>query len=446
MKMNEGRIKILHITPHLGGGVGRVLLNYLIKVNDDHLFKHQVACLDYANDYALAAAKNIGLKVVDKLLKDKERLIEMIFEADIVLMHWWNHPLLYDFLVRVTLPPCRLIIWSHISGFNAPYVFTEKILTYPDLFVFTTPLSHETKEVQNLNDGQKKSLRVIWSTGGVDHVKSIKPQKHVGFNVGYIGTVDYAKLHPHFLNICNKINIPNVKFIVCGGSNEKEIKAEAEAMGIAGKFDFTGLISNINKYLSIFDVFGYPLASYHYGTCDQVLAEAMAAGVVPVVLSNRMEKYMIKDRITGQVAKNEKAYIKAIEELYNDEHLRKKLSRNAIKYAIDNFTLDKLAKEWKTLFEEALVMPKTKKKWLIRKNRRKITATDVFLESLGNYGNQFSDYCSAKSENKKNQALEAIVSLGKSATWQSETKGSVHQYKKIFSNDPYLSTWSKVMK
>ena len=44
------KIKILHITPHLGGGVGRVLLNYLSKVKDDNCFIHQVACLDYAID------------------------------------------------------------------------------------------------------------------------------------------------------------------------------------------------------------------------------------------------------------------------------------------------------------------------------------------------------------------------------------------------------------
>ena len=63
MNMKERRIKILHITPHLGGGVGRVVLNYLTKTKNDPLFEHQLACLDYANDYAKIISRNIGIKL-----------------------------------------------------------------------------------------------------------------------------------------------------------------------------------------------------------------------------------------------------------------------------------------------------------------------------------------------------------------------------------------------
>ncbi|MDP2843030.1 MAG: hypothetical protein Q8O06_05275, partial [Acetobacterium sp.] len=152
------KTKILHVTPHLGGGVGRVLLNYFTKVNDDKSLIHEVACLDYANKHALDVAKNIGLMLTDRMAGNGQQLLSMIAGADIVLIHWWNHPLLYDFLVRTVLPPCRVAMWSHISGFHPPYVFTEKIFRYPDVFVFTTPVSYETREVQSLSDEQKKSL------------------------------------------------------------------------------------------------------------------------------------------------------------------------------------------------------------------------------------------------------------------------------------------------
>ena len=50
--MKKQIIKILHITPHLGGGVGRVVLNYLSKYKNNLDIKHRVVCLDYANDEA----------------------------------------------------------------------------------------------------------------------------------------------------------------------------------------------------------------------------------------------------------------------------------------------------------------------------------------------------------------------------------------------------------
>lgn len=440
------KARILHVTPHLGGGVGRVLLNYFTIVKDDQSYIHDVACLDYANDHALDEAKNIGLALTDRMGGKWQQLLAMIAEADIVLIHWWNHPLLYDFLVRTELPPCRIVMWSHISGFHPPYVFSEKIFHYPDLFVFTTPVSYETKELNDLSDEQKKSLRVVWSTGGVEHVKNVKPQAHAGFNVGYIGTVDYCKLHPDFLDICSQVDIQDVNFIVCGGPKEKEILREAECLGISGRFAFTGLVSDITKYLSEFDVFGYPLAPYHYGTCDQVLAESMACGVVPVVFSNRMENQMVQNGVTGIVVDNKEDYGNAIKKLYSNKGLRTLLSENAREYANKTFSLEVLNNEWGKVFEEMLVLPKTARKWKVDKPIKDISAKDVFLESLGEHGQEFISYCNAVSDQEKEICLKKIKELAKSPIWQARTRGTVHHYHEFFPHDDQLAFWSRLMK
>ena len=438
--------KVLHITPHLGGGVGRVLLNYLSKVKDDPSFVHKVVCLDYANHKAVEVAKNVGFSLLDNMSRKKRELLDTIADSDIVLIHWWNHPLLYDFLVREQLPSCRVIMWSHNSGFHPPGIFTEKVLAYPDLFVFTTPTSYETKDVQNLSDEQKKFLRVVWSTGGVDHVESVKPKTHTGFNVGYIGTVDYCKMHPDFLNICNQVDIPNVNFIVCGGPKEKELKQEAEHLDIDGKFNIIGRVADIQEYLSLFDIFGYPLASYHYGTCDQTLQESMAAGVVPVVLANPMESYMVKDGVTGIVAKDKEEYIKALQDLYHNRELRNKLSQNAKEYAIDTFSLEQMVNEWDKIFNEALSFPKTVRKWKIDKKIKDMSPKDIFLESLGHHGKDFVSYCNAESDEEKKSAIGKIKKLAESGNWQAKTKSTVHHYNSFFPNDPYLSVWSQLMR
>ncbi|MCL5030015.1 MAG: glycosyltransferase family 4 protein [Bacteroidetes bacterium] len=438
--------KILHITPHLGGGVGRVLINYLSKVKPDTFFSHEVACLDYANDNAFNTVKNIGLHLHDKMAGEHQQLLKMIAAADIVLIHWWNHPLLYDFLVRQTLPPARIIFWSHTSGFHSPYVFTEKALNYPDMFVFTTPISYETNEVRSLPDERRKSLRVVWSTGGVEHVKSVKPKEHTGFNIGYIGTVDYCKMHRDFLKINSKIKIPDAKFIVCGGPSEKQIREESKFYGMDNQYTFTGQIDDITNFLSEFDVFGYPLAPYHYGTCDQALAESMASGVVPVVLSNKMERHMVTDGLTGMVAQNEKEYINAIEKLYLNNELRTYLSINAKKYAVKTFSLDTIKQEWEKVFEEILAFPKTIKKWKINLQGTDISAKDIFLESLGNYAESFISYCNSSSKKEKKKYSDKIKQFAESAVWQADSKGTVHHYHSFFSDDVYLSEWSELMR
>ncbi len=441
--------KILHITSHFGGGVGSVVLNYLSKVTKDNKsFVHTAACLDYANPNAIEASKKAGFSLLSNMSKNKRELLDLIAASDIVLIYWWNHPLLYDFLVREKLPASRVIMWSMIVGSPPPNNFTDKILKYPDIFVFSTPLSFSIKEVRSLSARNKEHLRDIWATGTVDQVKLLKPKKHHGFNVGYIGTVDYAKMHPGFLDLCSQVDIPDANFIVVGGPNGKVLELEAERRGIGRKFNFTGFVSETNKWklLSSFDVFGYPLAPHHYGTCDLALQEAMTAGVVPIVLANSMESYIVKDGITGIVAKNKDEYARAIEELYQNPKRRNLLSKNAKQYAIDTFSLKKMVGDWDKVFNEVLGLPKTVRKWEIDNKIKKITAKEIFLESLGDYGKDFTSYCAARSYKGKMMAIKKIKKLSESINWQSETKSSVHQYHSFFPDDKYLSLWSVLMR
>lgn len=435
--------KILHITAHLGGGVGSVLLNYFKKVKSDTDCVHTVVCLDYANEKAKKVTSEIDMNLYEEMSLCKKELFKLIETTDIVFIHWWNHPLLFDFLVREKLPECRLVMWSHNSGVNPPGVYTNKLLNYADRFVFTTPMSFNTAEIKSLSEDKRNLLRAIWASGGVEDFKHLKHKSHSGFIIGYIGTVDYCKMHSHFLTMSNDIAIPNVKFIVCGGLQEKEIEQEAKELGIQDKFSFKGVVP-IKKYLEVFDVFGYPLGSSHYGTCDQTLQESMAAGIVPVVLANAMETFMVEDGVTGIVANNEKDYVNAIEKLYADPILRNKLSKNAQKYAISTFTLENMENEWNKVIEELMAISKTTKQWPIGKPS--VTIKDVFLESLGTHGKPFSDYCDAKSDKEKTEAIESIKELAKSVNWQTETKGTIYHYNRFFPNDPHISRWDKIMR
>ena len=205
------------------------------------------------------------------------------------------------------------------------------------------------------------------------------------------------------------------------------------------------MVQDIREYLSIFDVFGYPLASYHYGTCDQVLQASMAAGIVPVVFSNSMEDYMVEDKITGIVADTIEDYIKGLEEIYHNHELREFLSKNAKKHANETFKLEKMVKKWENIFNEILVLPKTVKKWEIALEKSDITPKDIFLESLGDYGESFYSYCNAQDEKEKFAAIERIKKLKEFTSWQSKTKGTVDHYYQFFPDDPYLSEWSKLI-
>lgn len=436
---------VIHITPHLGGGVGSVLLNYLAKAKTASDFSHKIFSLEYANEKSVKASGTTGFFLKDKMSGDHEGLLSAAAQADIVLIHWWNHPLLFALLVREAFPPARIIFWSHISGLHPPYVFNEPALEYPDLFVFTSPVSFKTHEVVGLQQAKQERLRVIWSTGGVEHMTSIKPKPHKGFNIGYIGTVDYGKLHARFLDMCLGVDIPDVRFTVCGGSNEKEIQGELTHQEDRDQFTFTGAVADIKPYLAEFDIFGYPLAPYHYGTCEQVLGESMAAGIPPVVLANPTESYIVEDGTTGLVARNEESYARAIESLYHNPDLRTRLANNACEAARKIYSLDLMVQRWEKVFGEALRFPKTSRAWAGRFRGKLVSAAQVFVESLGNYGCEFEKSLTAKNEQENIAALDNIKKLyASSQLWKTKTRGTANHYSYFFPNDDHLKVWASL--
>jgi glycosyltransferase involved in cell wall biosynthesis len=439
-------LEIVHITAHCGGGVGTVLQNYLKYKKGAISQKHEIISLDSINTEAKSFFKNNAIEFIDNIHKKYTLLRQKVKNADIIVLHWWNHPLMMDLLVNVELPACRIAIWSHISGTPPPNTFTNKLFEYPDIFIFTTPLSYLTPEYKNLSEKNKKRIRLIWSTGGVERLKNLKLTKHNYFHIGYIGNLDFTKIHPDFVGICKQVCLKNTRLTVIGPKNKK-ILDQVKNLKLSRRVRFTGYISEKDKWseLSTFDVFGYPLASHHYGTCDQALQEAMAVGAVPVVLNNPMESFMVQNNRTGLVANSISDYISSLGKLKKDFKLRKKLSNNAKKYAFKEYSLNKMARKWDNLYADLIRIKKTAKVWKRPSKSIKLKSYAVFVESLGANSGIFDQYLTGNNIEKV-KAIAQMASLGRKENWTSENKSTVHQYAKFFPKDKILQRWSKIMK
>jgi L-malate glycosyltransferase len=439
-------INILHITPHLGGGVGTVVLNWLKKEEKiSHDFHHKVACLE-ENKNSMKEFLDLGMSIYDGLYFNQSLLMEWIKQSEIVLIHWWNHPTLFDVMVNSEFPACRLIIWNHVSALNPPYTLSSKLIEFADRFIFTSPVSYEAEEIIKLPDHLKEKLGVVWSSCGTEIFKGFKKQQHEGFNVGMTGTVDYGKLHPDFIKMCSNINIPDVRFIVCSGDSQEQVMKDAIKLNIDDKFSFNGRVPSILPYLAIYDVFGYPLQPKHLGTCEQAIGEAMMAGVVPVVLNNPAERYIIENEVTGIIANSQDEYCRAIEYLYHNPETRSRIAKNAVTAAREKYSIRRKMNAWKTIFEEIFGHEKAIRVWDKRKFK---TGSGIFIESLAKYGEMFKEYIHADEQSDEKmlkQSKDVIIKLFNSnSQWYSDNKGGVKQYLRIFPDDYYLNQWNKLL-
>jgi glycosyltransferase involved in cell wall biosynthesis len=198
----------------------------------------------------------------------------------------------------------------------------------------------------------------------MDRFLAIKPKSHDGFNVGYVGTVDWKKMHPEFFTICKELQrkIPAIRFTVVGENKIFQSLGKEQDFISLGRLDidFIGKVDDVAPYLAEMDVFAYPLRPDHYGTCEIALGEAMAAGVVPVVMDNPAERL-----ICGPGAKDEAEFIRTIEILHELPKFREELSVIVKENAHKRYSVDNMIASWDRVFQEMMLNPKTGKGVLV---------------------------------------------------------------------------------
>jgi hypothetical protein len=294
-------MKVLHITPHLGGGVGKA---------------H--AAIQGATDPAVGRAYYLLEEPRDRRYADLVEqaggrlhhagqgvsLAHLIEDADIVQIEWWNHPRLYHLLATAELPPMRSLFWAHVSGLFAPYI-PAGLIAAAGRFVFTSPCSLRAPEIATLPGAVRARLGVVGSGFGFEDGRTADEMSasETSAAVAYLGTVDFVKMHPAFFDIADAVDHPDIRVSVWGGFDPGgEPARRARAMRHPERVRLEGQTADPRAALQAAGIFFYPLREDHYGTAENALIEAMSLGLVPVVLANPAEKAIVTDGVDGVVA------------------------------------------------------------------------------------------------------------------------------------------------
>src|SRR5262249_40502507 len=131
------------------------------------------------------------------------------------------------------------------------------------------------------------------------------------------------------------VDLPEVRFVVCGGNQRQEelLRREAERYGAAERFELLGFVELLKPVLERLGVFGYPLCTDTYATSEQSLQEAMYAGLPSVVFPHGGLGYLVEHEQTGLVVRTPAEYTAALERLGRRPAERERLGRNAREYA-----------------------------------------------------------------------------------------------------------------
>jgi glycosyltransferase involved in cell wall biosynthesis len=239
----------------------------------------------------------------------------------------------------------HLVVWCHISGLGRIRL-PPKLLTSNASVIFTSPCS--------LVLDHQKSVVSSGFVDGMSAERQVNPED-CRIRIGYIGTLDFLKLHSDFVTLMRDLPKQHWPVHVYGtGRHSEDIVNQSNSLGLKELFLFHGYSSDVENALKSLDVLVYPLSPTHYGTAENVLLEAMAMGVVPIVLNNAAERYIVDHRKTGLIAKNQTEFRDLLTELTSSPSLLSELSAKAMSSVRGEYTSDKMGHDMMKQYKTAL--------------------------------------------------------------------------------------------
>lgn len=415
-------MRILHITPHTGGGIGKAISG-LIQENNSNIH-HDVLFLE----------KPIETKYLNSLDHNQILFAANLDDYDIIQVEFFNNPLIPKFLCSQKFNG-RFIFWCHISGLHTPIIpLFNRTTTFP-LFeiVLTSPCS--------LN--KYPNCPVICSAGipkDFPMISSLK-DRNGHYDLCYLGTLDRTKMHPEYMSIISPIkNYDKIELFVLGGGNDTEYYKDAvEKLSLTNSVHILGHCKNPESTMLHMDFMVYLLNPFHYGTAENALVEAMAIGVVPIVLGNPAEMCIVKDKTTGLVMRDAspESFTDILDWIIAKPTEVAKIRERCIRVSRLLYNYRETADQFEYLYSKVMKEPK-----------KTFDFTQIFGNEPHNWFKSFQEYPDSYHEEDTGSVYNLPYSVSRSgnpckdAVIFAEGKGSVKNYARYFPEDKLLREWS----
>lgn len=426
-------MRVVHLTAHLGGGVGKALATLVqAQANAGIPVQHVFVCLEQP-EKSLFLEKIRRSGGVVHVCPTRTELDDLVAQADIVQLEWWNHPATFDALCNLSLQPMRLLSWCHVSGLGNP-IIPIGLVEVSHSFVFTSPCSYGARGLAERVDLHHK-LSFITGAAGQDLMPERKsPLRPVGqpLRAGYLGSLNFSKLHPDYVDFLSAVNLPDFRVRMIGDTLNKEIlEAQCRAAGRPGLLEFVGYTTDVVEELNKLDVLVYILNPRHYGAAENALVEAMAMGVVPVVLDNPVERSIVEHGVTGLVISSRDALVDALDWLERNPVECRAMGERASRAVREKYSSAAIADSFNQQYRTLANVPKVS-----------IAFTEVFGATPADW---FLSCQADKTFYLPDGTLITPPNEPLPHTHFERSKGTVFHFYKKFPDDPRLKVWVRAL-
>lgn len=421
----EGRLNIVHLTAHVGGGIGKALSSLIA---GDQGSTHHVVCLEQPEKpQSVTQLQQLGAEVT--VCPEPAMLAHILRQADIVQLEWWNHPATLQCLAGLDHLPLRLLSWCHVSGLFNP-VLPQQLLSLCDKVVLTSPCSLQAASIASLQAVRPAQLAVISSGSGFAEQPLPARRADEPLQLGYLGSLNFSKLHPRYVSYFSQVALPLTIRMAGDVLNQHSLQQQAVAIGKPDLLQFEGFTAQPARFLASINVLPYLLNPSHYGTAENALLEAMAMGVVPIVLANPAEQAVVRHGETGFVINSAKEMAHTLQQLQQAPDWRLAIGQAASVQVREQFTSQAMAAAFARCYQAVLQQDKQAR---------------PFSQAIGSSPEQWFLSCQPHPQHFLQQQWPQLLAGDGRYALLEKTKGSVFHFHDHFPHNPALADWSRAL-
>jgi len=425
-------MRVLHIIPDLTlGGAARHALDMAKRLHGEGISQGVISLGPIhrsSRDYLRSLDVELGQDL------PHARISEAICAADVVLIHYW-HSARLERLLRLPLPAARIAVWAKIYGGYAPQLLNKALAAFSDRIFVTASASLDLPALRAFTD--RAALLPTAADFGRLRQQDGERSRSGKVRIGYLGYVDFMKLHPDFVAMSSAINRDVAVPVWGGGGAYPAMRAQASALGQSERFQFHGPTENIADALRSMDIFGYPLCADSYGTSDKSLQEAMYVELPAVVFDRPGLRDLIRDGETAYVVRNQSEYAQAVTRLVDDAGHRVAMGQSAKRFLLRNFDPDRLFERLLGELTGLAALPKRSRRWPGETPAN--SGAELFVDALSEHGDRFRISLASEGVCTCEDFDEAIGGI--SLQLRNPGAGGLFEYRHVFPEDPYIAFW-----
>jgi len=261
----------------------------------------------------------------------------------------------------------RLVMWCHVSGLFDP-VIPRGLIEACHRFLFTSACSLEAPDMPRIAARTGERLGVVSSGAGFASLSRSRGNPSAKLSVGYVGSLNFSKLHPDYVDFLRAVDTADFKVRMIGETlNRDVLQARCRDAGRPRLLEFAGYVADVAGELRTMDVLAYLLSPVHYGTAENALLEAMAMGVVPIVLDNPAERHIVEHQRTGLVVRSPSEFAEALDWLRANPEKRFEMSARAAAHVREHYTAAAMESSLRAHYQA-----------MIKEERRRVPFEEIF--------------------------------------------------------------------